>query len=279
MLGGVGAMDLGIKVFWFSKEEYMSHQNQIIHSHPFFHYIYVLSGNATILVGAESFEAQSNELYLTPVAVTHSIYRIEKEPLKVIEIKFEAHEPALFSQLMQLPYRIQCSGFKIRRLLESLVSEGLSKEMYYSEIIHMRVMEALYLAIRGVSDRPAADENASVEETSERLDIRQAADYLDENLNQPITLEMLAKECKMSKHYFCRCFKSSYGISPIQYLNKKRLDRARELMLYSSLNITQISAKVGFADVHYFSRIFKKVENVTPQEYMKKRKPNLYFVL
>lgn len=272
-------MDLGIKVFWFSKEEYMSDQNQIIHSHPFFHYIYVLSGNATILVGGECFEARSNEFYLTPVNVTHSIYRIEKEPLKVIEIKFEAHEAALFGQLMQLPYRIQFSGFKVRRLLESLVGEGLKKEMYFSEIIHMRVMEALYHAIRESSSSSVVDENASVEETSERLDIRQAADYLDKNLNQSITLEMLAKESKMSKHYFCRCFKSSYGISPIQYLNKKRLDRAKELMLYSSLNITQISAKVGFADVHYFSRIFKKYENETPQEYMKKRKPNLYFML
>lgn len=272
-------MDLGIKVFWFSKEEYMSDQNQVIHSHPFFHYIYVLSGKATIRVGNESFEAQSDEFYLTPVGVTHSIYFIEKEPLKVIEVKFEAHDPTLFAQLMQLPSRIPFSGFKVRRLLESLIGEGMNKEPYYSEIIHMRFMEVLYHAIRGGGSSLAKEELGQEAETNERLDIRQAAAYLENNLNQSITLEMLAKESKMSKHYFCRYFKSSYGISPMQYLNRKRLARAKELMLHSDLNITQISGKVGFADVHYFSRIFKKHENESPQEYMKKRKPNLYFML
>lgn len=272
-------MDLGIKLFWFSKEEYMSDQAQVIHSHPYFHYIYVLSGRATILVGDERFEARSDEFYLTPVGVTHSIYYIEKEPLKVMEIKFEAHDPPLFAQLMQLPYRIPFSGFKVRRLLESLIGEGMNKERYYSEIIHMRVREVLFHAIRGSASCAVREEDVCGEEASGRPDIRQAAVYLENNLNQPITLEMLAKESKMSKHYFCRYFKSSYGLSPMQYLNRKRLARAKELMLHSDLNITQISGKVGFSDVHYFSRVFKKYENESPQEYMKRHKPNLYFVL
>ncbi|WP_405455918.1 AraC family transcriptional regulator [Paenibacillus sp. HJGM_3] len=273
-------MDFGINVIWFSKEKYLPGDDQPVHSHKYFHYIFVLSGKAHLTVGGQRFDVQADEFFLTPAGVTHSLRSIDKEGLRVIEIKFDVHDEPLRRRLTELDARIQTEGTPIRYILENLIREGMSQNQYYSEMIHLKVMEVLICLIRGASVGPTMPQIEIAKEPAAMLGhFDPVLAYLDANLDQEINLDRLAKLSRMSKHYFCRNFKSLYGISPIQYLNKKRLARAKELMLYSDLNITQISAKVGVPDIHYFSRIFKKHERMSPQEYLKKHKPNLYFML
>lgn len=93
--------------------------------------------------------------------------------------------------------------------------------------------------------------------------------FLEKNFaSSNITLGQLAKMANMSARNFQRSFKKTMGISPIQYLLKKRIEKACELLANSTdLSITEISFNTGFKDSNYFSRQFKNLTGMTPQKY------------
>lgn len=92
--------------------------------------------------------------------------------------------------------------------------------------------------------------------------------YFHENLSHGITLQMLAGEMKVSKVYLCRIFKKYKNMTPIDYFNRLKIDRACELLVqFSSLPLQKISDMLGFNDVYYFSKVFKKIVGVSPSVY------------
>ena len=85
-----------------------------------------------------------------------------------------------------------------------------------------------------------------------------------------ITTSSIANHFNISERYFSTLFKSQIGITPTDYINKYRVQKAAFLLESTDMNITEIAAAVGFDDPNYFSRIFKKYMNDTPKKYQKK---------
>ncbi len=78
------------------------------------------------------------------------------------------------------------------------------------------------------------------------------------------SLDLLAKRFGVSKSRLCHEYRKYYGISPIRDVNLARLERAKKLLLTSSMRIQEISNSVGFEDVNHFIRLFKKEYGKTP---------------
>ncbi|MBC8061226.1 MAG: response regulator [Clostridiaceae bacterium] len=93
--------------------------------------------------------------------------------------------------------------------------------------------------------------------------------FINENFNKEITLEEVSKEVSVSPHYFSRLFKEETSVNFIEYLTRIRIDKAKEFMKSSNLNIKEICFEIGYTDPNYFSYIFKKNEKITPSEYIK----------
>ena len=74
-----------------------------------------------------------------------------------------------------------------------------------------------------------------------------------------------------SEVYFCKLFKNCFDKTFIMYLNDLRMEKALELMKDISINIKEISERVGYRDANYFARIFKKKMGMTPSEFRNKR--------
>ena len=91
--------------------------------------------------------------------------------------------------------------------------------------------------------------------------------YIQEHYGEPLTLDMVADAANMSRSYFCGFFRNVTGNTLTQYLMKLRVDKARELLLQSSLNITEIGYEVGFENHSYFDKVFKKLHGVTPLDF------------
>ncbi|MGN7115343.1 AraC family transcriptional regulator [Lysinibacillus odysseyi] len=85
--------------------------------------------------------------------------------------------------------------------------------------------------------------------------------------DEAVTLEEIAKAGLLSKSECCRYFKSILGLSPIQYVNRYRIEKSLSLLQHTALSVTEIAYKVGFNGSSYFIEQFKKSMQTTPKSY------------
>ena len=101
--------------------------------------------------------------------------------------------------------------------------------------------------------------------------VKQIINYLNENYNEKISLEQIAHNMYLSPVYISKIFKEETGESPINYLIKIRLEKARDILLKSNDNsIKSIANQVGYDDVYHFSKLFKKYYGISPLYYRKR---------
>lgn len=86
-------------------------------------------------------------------------------------------------------------------------------------------------------------------------------------MSDEISLNTIAAEVGMSPSYFSSIFSKETGKTFVEYLTEIRMDRAKELLMCSSMKTSEIGYEVGYKDPHYFSYIFKKTQNCTPKEF------------
>lgn len=103
------------------------------------------------------------------------------------------------------------------------------------------------------------------------------AKVMRENLSNPHLSNLdLANEAQISEVYFRKIFKQGFGISPKQYLQQLRIEKAKELLGSSALSITKTAEQCGYSSVYHFSKIFKEKVGHNPAEY-RKMHHNFYF--
>jgi len=105
------------------------------------------------------------------------------------------------------------------------------------------------------------------EESRSLLGFSQVVSYIEGNYQRPVALEALADVAGVSKNTLLRTFRRCYGVSPIDYLIRHRLKRARDLLDRRDLSITDVAFQVGFMDSNYFSRQFRRVYGKPPSLY------------
>lgn len=96
---------------------------------------------------------------------------------------------------------------------------------------------------------------------------KQIAEYIHEQYCTPISMEHLAHLFHYSTHYLSKVFKRKYGCSPIEYLTRTRMDRAKSLLMDTDIPVRDIAESIGYSDIYYFSRLFKKQTGETPAQY------------
>lgn len=92
-------------------------------------------------------------------------------------------------------------------------------------------------------------------------------DWIEQNYTEHITLKQLAEVARTDSKYLCRFFKEYTGSSPIDYINRLRVERACLCMVVGQGNTTEAALDNGFNDISYFCKIFKRYKGVTPREY------------
>ena len=97
--------------------------------------------------------------------------------------------------------------------------------------------------------------------------LQQAVNYIQDNLAEDISLQVIATELNMSRYYFCRLFKKSTGITPHQYLIKSRIERAKELLSRKHQSIADVALQVGFTNQSHFTKHFKKLVGIAPKRF------------
>jgi two-component system, response regulator YesN len=91
-------------------------------------------------------------------------------------------------------------------------------------------------------------------------------DYIRKNYNQQLKIENLAQMFGYNSIYLGQLFKNHTGMYFNSYLEKVRIDRARELLM-KGLKVYQVAEQIGFHNLDYFSSKFKKHTGVSPSDY------------
>lgn len=91
--------------------------------------------------------------------------------------------------------------------------------------------------------------------------------YMDKHYNEDLSLNDVSKMVAVSPQYFSKIFKEEIGVSFVEYLRKKRMEVAKEMLMAKKHSIKEICYHIGYNDPNYFSRLFKKMVGVTPTDY------------
>jgi AraC-like DNA-binding protein len=92
-------------------------------------------------------------------------------------------------------------------------------------------------------------------------------EFIKSNITEKLTLDLLQKVTNMSKPSLIRMFKRELGISPVEYIIRMRIDKAKQLLV-ATKSVKESCFAAGFNDVNYFVRLFKNREGVTPGNYL-----------
>lgn len=88
--------------------------------------------------------------------------------------------------------------------------------------------------------------------------------FIKENIKSELELEKVASNFGLSVYYFSRTFKEVTGTNFSEYVNKCRIDIAKELLSNGEMSVKEVCYKVGYNDPNYFSKVFKKYEGISP---------------
>ena len=97
--------------------------------------------------------------------------------------------------------------------------------------------------------------------------LKQAIEYINDNLDRPIKITDIAKLVDISSYYFCRLFNQSTGVSPYQYVIQQRVAKAKNLIENSKLPLADISYECGFSSQSQMTQHFRKIIGITPKVY------------
>lgn len=94
-----------------------------------------------------------------------------------------------------------------------------------------------------------------------------ALQYIDEHLYEDLSLKKVAAACNMSPNYFGRIFLKNMNVKFTSYINEKKIEHAKKLLLATDMSVNEISEKLGYADCSYFIKKFKALVGQTPVIY------------
>lgn len=97
-------------------------------------------------------------------------------------------------------------------------------------------------------------------------DIKKSIDYIQTNITSELSLDFLAKYISLSTSQFKQKFKSQTGVAPRHYINMKKMEYSKQLLI-NGLSITDVSMALGFNTSSYYAAVFKKYNTCTPTQY------------
>ena len=230
-------------------------------------------GEATLLIGSETYPVKAGDVVVINPYEFHTTVASSKEPCKyhlfMVPLDYFTglgeEELDLRSLIFakQISFNTQFSNERMHKILMRVTDEHINKESSYTVAIKGLMMEFFSVLLRiGVNKGESSPLNKDMLR-SYRL-IEPAVRHIRDNYSYQFSVDDLAAICKVSKHYFCRVFKTVTGKTVMEYLQSYRIKVADTLLNNTDRNINEIAELCGFESANYFCRCYKKYYNVSP---------------
>ncbi len=270
--------DLNPTVYFASKCKAVN--NSPYHAHDdFAELTFILSGKGLYEVEGNLYEIQEGDVIVCNPGVRHRNIVVNKnEPTVEFYTGFSGFHfkqmPPNCICLRDNGYIMKLSGTTKSEIFKScyeMVAENEDNQLGKYFMLKAHLIRILLLMVREIIEAPEQQQKGCIfENHNKNYAVKRIINYLTENYEDKISLDQIAHNMYLSPVYVSQIFKEETGESPINYLIKIRMQKAKSLLEASPDNsIKNIANNVGYADVYHFSKLFKKHYGVSPQYYRK----------
>lgn len=249
-----------------------------MHIHDFIELIYVRSGEAEECVDGVSYRVRRGDMVFINYGSTHSFTpcgeyayinicfspEVVGDAIVTAENAFSLLSLTAFNEMRSESGGGVISFFggerrEVEEILSAMLHEYRDKPTAWGTVtenyLNILITKMLRKTQRGIDH--------------EEMDgmWRSLSEYIDQNLSAELTLSALAQKCFYNPSYFSRVFKEKFRMSPVEYITRKRLDRAVMLLCESELSVDEISERAGFSDRRTFYHAFSKYIGGSPSAY------------
>ena len=251
-------------------------ENYPPHWHTPFEVIMPVKNGYTAIVGEQHYELREGDILLICPGIVHELFAPESGERIIFQpslSQIQIRELDLLISLIRPAVLITPEEFPdfhpiARRLMMEIKEEYFLCEPYYETAIYSRFMHILVDIgrLHGALKHPVSD--ASNSRQKDYLDkFLYITNYINEHFAENLSLEQVADLAGFSKYHFTRLFKQYTDTSFYKYLNQKRIDYAKTLLLDPDLPVIDVALQCGFSSLSAFLRMFKQLNNCTPTEF------------
>lgn len=255
------------------------------HYHDAMEILYILKGRGTFFLGEEKKEALEGDILFIYPGQIHAFF-VQTLPVHLHFVSIVMNLSALKSQdacteddllldallshtqSIHLPEECPECRKALAQLLQEFLSQWKKKPLdsphHFLEKAFF--MKLFYLLAQWNCFVPAPGTGQVGNP------VKKALDYMQENYDRKITTADLAKLTGFTEGYFCSRFKQSTHCTPVEYLNKIRIQHAKLLLASQNLSVEQVMEQSGFSNFSYFGKVFKKYAGCSPSAFRKNEK-------
>ena len=234
---------------------------------------YVLRGNLDIKIDERLYKLSSGDIALINANKRHTV--IGNDELLGARFEIDFHLLAEYMGSMQLLFWCNTVADRnhaysnLRRLLDRILTRYFEKDDKDALYLNALYFETLYVLTSNFLVK-ADDVRLNLEDSQDRMRIRQIQNYVQANYQSQISLNDLADKLYLSNAYLSKYIKKNLGMTFMEYLNNVRLFHAVDELIYSDKNLTHIAYDNGFPTSASFTKTFRDVYKDSPSEYRKK---------
>ncbi|SFB22823.1 AraC-type DNA-binding protein [Cohnella sp. OV330] len=228
-------------------------------------FYFISDGEGWLKIGDQELYPKPGQLALMPEGIRQSYSAINDKPYTKYWCHFTAKIGTMnLFDLIRLPWMIDVPvnddlpAYLFKEMLRLERTDSLSSSLNLNACL-LRLVG--YFLDRSVQ----IDIQLAHAETSDIL--RAALAYIDDHFQRNITIQELADLTHMHPNYFIRLSKKHFGTTPIQYVNRKRIDKVKWLLASTDLTLSAIGEQAGIPDSSYLSKLFKSTTGLSPTHY------------
>lgn len=251
-------------------------ENYPPHWHTPFEVIMPVKNGYTVVVGEQHYELREGDILLICPGIVHELFAPESGERIIFQpslSQIQIRELDLLISLLRPAVLITKEEFPdfhpvAQKLMLEIKEEYFLCEPYYETAIYSRFMRILVDIgrLHGALKQPVSD--ASNSRQKDYLDkFLYITNYINEHFAENLSLEQVADLAGFSKYHFTRLFKQYTDTSFYKYLNQKRIDYAKTLLLDPDLPVIDVALQCGFSSLSAFLRMFKQLNKCTPTEF------------
>lgn len=255
-------------------ERKINHEMNKPHSHNHYELYFLLEGEREFFINNKMFVVPKNTLVVVP---PYSMHKTAGGPYRRININvspelltdYENNFLKKISERAAMKIDSDYLSTVIRLLREGCAIQAESS--HEKRELMLSLTKAIVILLSRQTQKPVELASMTFKSSEVSSDILKIIYYINLNFDRDITLKEICSEFYLSKVTLCKQFKNVMHCSVMKYVSSLRINKAKELLIYSDKSIEEISRVCGFSSANYFGLAFKKETGLSPYNYKKNK--------